>query len=360
MGRNKLIYGGVSKYNAAGVIFEWVSESTACETCKSLNGTYYNSIEDIPDRPHPNCKCYVKDIHIGTEDYESLQREIDKIYGDLSSLRDQILTSMNEEESDIQNSEIQDLLDDVYAFEYDLDEVSSDFEQVSEEDSTGNFERFKAKINEIKNNFQELKQKIIEKINGLKKEVCDCIDTIKKFDETLTDAENTKNKIDDVLGDIREYGNYISSIEIAKSDEYENELQQLVSETLQQIHDIVKQAESALDIFLSNYNDMKALRESLGYYIDGADEYYHTKANCQAAQLGDISAATALLLGYIREILDFFKEILFKGQSIKDAFEHGLKDLESNRKGRKLGRENPDEDPRDIIKRPDRIPEKYW
>ena len=154
MGRNKLIYGGVSKYNAAGVIFEWVSESTACETCKSLNGTYYNSIEDIPDRPHPNCKCYVKDIHIGTEDYESLQREIDKIYGDLSSLRDQILTSMNEEESDIQNSEIQDLLDDVYAFEYDLDEVSSDFEQVSEEDSTGNFERFKAKINEIKNNFQ--------------------------------------------------------------------------------------------------------------------------------------------------------------------------------------------------------------
>jgi cytochrome c556 len=141
-------------------------------------------LTDIPDRPHPNCKCYVKDIHIGTEDYESLQREIDKIYGDLSSLRDQILTSMNEEESDIQNSEIQDLLDDVYAFEYDLDEVSSDFEQVSEEDSTGNFERFKAKINEIKNNFQELKQKIIEKINGLKKEVCDCIDTIKKFFKT--------------------------------------------------------------------------------------------------------------------------------------------------------------------------------
>ena len=71
-------------------------------------------------------------------------------------------------------------------------------------------------------------------------------------------------------------------------------MNQLVSETLQQIHDILKQAEGALDIFLSNYNDMKALRESLGYYIDGADEYYHTKANYQAAQLGDISAATAV------------------------------------------------------------------
>ena len=201
---------------------------------------------------------------------------------------------------------------------------------------------------------------IIEKINGLKKEVCDCIDIIKKFDETLKDAENTKNKIEDILGDVREYEGYISSIEIAKLDEHENEWQQLVSGTRQQIHDIVKQAEYALNIFLSNYNDMKALRESLGYYIDGADEYYHTKANCQAAQIGDISAATALLLGYIREVLDFFKEILFKGQSIKDAFEHGLKDLESNRKGRKLGKENPDKEAKDIIKRPEGIPEKFW
>ena len=360
MGKNKLIYGGVSKSNATGVIFEWISESTACETCKSLNGTRYNSIEDIPDRPHPNCKCYVKDVHIGSEDYEVLQREIDKLYGDLSSLRDQILTSMNEEESDIQNSAIQDLLDEVYVFEYDLDEVSSDLEQVSEEDSTGNFEKFKVKINEIKNNLQVLKQKIIEKINGLKKEVCDCIDIIKKFDETLKDAENTKNKIEDILADIKEYEGYISSIEIAKSDEHENELNQLVNETLQQIHDILKQAEGALDIFLSNYNEMKALRESLGYYIDGADEYYHTKANYQAAQLGEISAATALLLGYIREILDFFKEILFKGQSVKDAFEHGLKDLESNRRGRKLGKENPNKEPKDIIKRPKGIPEIFW
>ena len=139
-----------------------------------------------------------------------------------------------------------------------------------------------------------------------------------------------------------------------------NELNQLVNETLQQIHDILKQAEGALDIFLSNYNEMKALRESLGYYIDGADEYYHTKANYQAAQLGEISAATALLLGYIREILDFFKEILFKGQSVKDAFEHGLKDLESNRRGRKLGKENPNKEPKDIIKRPKGIPEIFW
>ena len=171
MGKNKLIYGGVSKSNATGVIFEWISESTACETCKSLNGTRYNSIEDIPDRPHPNCKCYVKDVHIGSEDYEVLQREIDKLYGDLSSLRDQILTSMNEEESDIQNSAIQDLLDEVYVFEYDLDEVSSDIEQVSEEDSTGNFEKFNVKINEIKNNLQ-VSSVIVDQlpiqINGLK------------------------------------------------------------------------------------------------------------------------------------------------------------------------------------------------
>lgn len=123
---------------------------------------------------------------------------------------------------------------------------------------------------------------------------------------------------------------------------------------------IIGQAEGAIAAFASNYYDMRALKEALGYYVDGADEYYHTKANCRAAQLGDVASSIAALLGYTREFLDFFKEILFKGQSIKDAFQHGLKDLESNRKGRALGKENPDKDPRDIIKRPKGIPEIFW
>ena len=90
------------------------------------------------------------------------------------------------------------------------------------------------------------------------------------------------------------------------------------------------------------------------------DKYYHAKANCEAAQLGKVGEATAEILGYIRELFDFPKEILFKGQSVKDSFEHSIYDLRINKEGRELGKQNPDKRPEDIIKKPDRLPEIFW
>lgn len=62
----------------------------------------------------------------------------------------------------------------------------------------------------------------------------------------------------------------------------------------------------------------------------------------------------------MREILDFQKEILFKGYSVEQAFENSVHDLEVNEAGRKLGRENRDKKPEDIIDKPKGLPEKYW
>ena len=101
---------------------------------------------------------------------------------------------------------------------------------------------------------------------------------------------------------------------------------------------------------------LKALKEELGHYLDQSAEYYHTKANCEAAQLGDVGAAMATFLGYLRELGDFPKEIVFKGCSIQKAFENSVHDLEVNAAGRKLGKENPNKDPEDIIKPPDGLP----
>ena len=348
MGKNKLIYGGVSKSNATGVIFEWISESTACETCKSLNGTRYNSIEDIPDRPHPNCKCYVKDVHIGSEDYEVLQREIDKLHGDLSSLRDQILTSMNEEESDIQNSAIQDLLDEVYVFEYDLDEVSSDIEQVSEEDSTGNFEKFNVKINEIKNNLQVLKQKIIEKINGLKKEVCDCMVLIKELENVLIEAYDLNNKIDYEISDINQIASQYND---SKSDVITG----IINDVLSLAAPLITLSQS-LSIFITNYERMKEVN------VINADKYYHAKANCEAAQLGLTGSMVAQSISELRELTDSFRNIYEKKHELEVSLQDILGDLKANIQGRELGRKYPTKEPKDILK--DRIPngldKKYW
>lgn len=48
----KKLYGHVTKEN---VEYEWKTEPGACEVCQGMNGKIYESANDIPDRPHPNC-----------------------------------------------------------------------------------------------------------------------------------------------------------------------------------------------------------------------------------------------------------------------------------------------------------------
>lgn len=52
----KRLYGKVTKEN---VEYEWKAEPGACEVCRAMDGTIYESANDIPDRPHPNCKCWI-------------------------------------------------------------------------------------------------------------------------------------------------------------------------------------------------------------------------------------------------------------------------------------------------------------
>ena len=42
---------------AGTVVYKWVAEPNACDRCRSLNGMTYYSPDDIPEKPHPNCKC---------------------------------------------------------------------------------------------------------------------------------------------------------------------------------------------------------------------------------------------------------------------------------------------------------------
>lgn len=53
---NLVLNGGVS--NAKYI---WHVESDkACEACQILDGTEYTFEGDIPDKPHPNCRCYIE------------------------------------------------------------------------------------------------------------------------------------------------------------------------------------------------------------------------------------------------------------------------------------------------------------
>lgn len=47
----------------------WHTNKGACNKCESLNNTVYEQKEDVPQKPHPNCKCYVdKSINVDKKD----------------------------------------------------------------------------------------------------------------------------------------------------------------------------------------------------------------------------------------------------------------------------------------------------
>lgn len=54
---DKVLKGSVSNYR-----YIWRTNSGACEKCQELNNRIYDSVDDIPAKPHPNCQCSVEII----------------------------------------------------------------------------------------------------------------------------------------------------------------------------------------------------------------------------------------------------------------------------------------------------------
>ena len=48
----------------------WRTELGACATCQAPDGTKYSSTDEIPDKPHPNCKCYIDVVENYEDDEE--------------------------------------------------------------------------------------------------------------------------------------------------------------------------------------------------------------------------------------------------------------------------------------------------
>lgn len=59
---NPVLTGGVSYTK-----YIWRTEPDACEKCQALDGKEFDTKEDIPEKPHPNCKCTIEEA---PADYE--------------------------------------------------------------------------------------------------------------------------------------------------------------------------------------------------------------------------------------------------------------------------------------------------
>ena len=71
-----LLKGGIS-YNK----YIWHSENSenTCDVCKSLDGKEFDFYEEVPERPHPNCRCTVEIIEdtSSNDDFEKVSEEND-------------------------------------------------------------------------------------------------------------------------------------------------------------------------------------------------------------------------------------------------------------------------------------------
>ena len=62
--------------------YVWHSENgeNTCEKCKELDGQVYEQYDEVPERPHPNCRCTVEivegEIETGDEDSEDDKKKI--------------------------------------------------------------------------------------------------------------------------------------------------------------------------------------------------------------------------------------------------------------------------------------------
>lgn len=58
----------VLKGGISNIKYVWKTEPNACEKCQELDGTEYFSKDDIPEKPHPNCKCKVVEVREDDEE----------------------------------------------------------------------------------------------------------------------------------------------------------------------------------------------------------------------------------------------------------------------------------------------------
>lgn len=88
---NQVLEGGIGNYK-----YIWHSNDCACEKCQSLEGTEYYNEKDIPDKPHPNCKCYVEVVdENGCSCLLDLIIVLSEVTKDAMELKNEIIATKN-------------------------------------------------------------------------------------------------------------------------------------------------------------------------------------------------------------------------------------------------------------------------
>lgn len=268
-------------YENQGKIFVWHAENSenTCEKCKELDGQVFDFEDEVPERPHPNCKCTVEVVeNIEENSSQENNREYEQC-----NIIDEIESMISEIEVNIKETE---------TF---LSEVETD-------------------IKDLENDVLRVQNLIQETDNTLES-------LSKEYGKHLPNCENNVDS---------DYA-YM----YAKRAKWQTLLHDVLG-LLNPINTFF----NTLKIFISNYIELLYHAYHLKEFE--MDKYYHSKANCEATQeMGIIGEKSAEFLSNAKEWYDQYTYVHTHKVTVEEAIADSERDQVANRLGRERGRKYP-------------------
>lgn len=259
----------------------WHSENGehTCELCASLDGKEFDYYDEVPERPHPNCRCYVEIIGEASKSNSAQQGNNEEPCDCVLQL-DDLIQQINDA---VQNAE--------------------SFSATLEED-----------ISEVENDCvktQVLIAQVEEAIENMSND----------YGKHFPDCENNIDlRFEQICGQ-------------------RNELQSLSS----QLWGLLSPMTAFLNtvrVFVSNY--ISILYEAYVLKQWGMDKFRHAKANCEATQqMGILGEMYATNLSDFKELYDQYTYVHSHKVTIEEAIADSERDQVANRFGREMGRKYP-------------------
>lgn len=272
---NKVLKTGIT-YNK----YVWHSENSehTCDKCKELDGQVFDFYDEVPERPHPNCKCTVEVV----EDDES------------------------KPQTPNDNEEPCDTIDE-------LEAMISDIE--------GNIKETEHLLSEVETDVQDLENDVLR----VQKLIQDANDTLESLSEEYgKHLPNCENNVDN------DYG-YMYAKK-AKWQTYLHDVLGLLNTSVALVN--------TLRIFISNYVEL--LYHAYQLNESEMDKFYHSKANCEATQeMGIMGKKYATLLSDLKEKYDQYTYVHTHKVTVEEAIADSERDQVANRLGRERGRKYP-------------------
>lgn len=274
---NIVLKGGIT-YNK----YVWHSENGehTCDMCKSLDGKVFDFYDEVPERPHPNCRCTVEVVE---EDDDKSKPQ-----------------TPNDDEEPCDT----------------IDEIESIISEIE-----GNIKETENLLSEVETDVQELENDVLRAQNLIQ----DANYTLESLSEEYgKHLPNCENNVDS------DYA-YM----YAKRAEWQTLLHDVLGLLIP-----IAAFLNTLRIFISNYIEL--LYHAYRLHEHEMDKFYHSKANCEATQeMVIIGKRFATLLSNLKEKYDQYTYVHTHKVSVEEAIADSERDQAANRLGRERGRKYP-------------------